>query len=121
MDKREAVTLLNDMADALEYLDEPFRAKAYRKAADALSMLNVPIRTLIADGSIRNISGIGKGISSTLVSWEQGDFSGLSELTSKLPAGLPELLKVPGLVIKSIRELQLKGIETLEDLNTALE
>ncbi|HEY9160550.1 MAG TPA: PHP domain-containing protein [Desulfomonilia bacterium] len=121
MDKREAVTLLNDMADALEYLDEPFRAKAYRKAADALSMLNVPIRTLIADGSIRNISGIGKGISSTLASWEQGDFSGLSELTSKLPAGLPELLKVPGLGIKRIRELQLKGIETLEDLNTALE
>lgn len=121
MDKHEAITLLNDMADALEYLDEPFRAKAYKKAADALSMLNVPIRTLIADGSIRNISGIGKGISSTLASWEQGDFSGLSDLTTKLPAGLPELLKVPGLGIKRIRELQLKGIETLEDLNTALE
>jgi DNA polymerase (family X) len=121
MDKHEAITLLNDMADALEYLDEPFRSKAYRKAANAVSMLNVPIRTLIADGSIRNIAGIGKGISSTLASWEQGDFNGLSELTNRLPAGLPELLKVPGLGIKRIRELQLKGIETLEDLNIGLD
>lgn len=121
MDNHEATALLNDMADALEYLEEPFRAKAYRKAADTVSMLDVPIKTLIADGSIRSISGIGKGITSTLTSWEQGDFSGLSDLTAKLPAGLPELLKVPGLGIKRIRELQLKGIETLEDLNNELD
>lgn len=121
MDNHETIALLNDMAEALEYLNEPFRAKAYKKAADAISMLNVPISTLIAEGTLRNISGIGKGISSTLVSWEQGDFTGLEELTDRLPAGLPELLKVPGLGIKRIRELQLKGIETLEDLNTALD
>jgi DNA polymerase (family 10) len=121
MNNRETIALLNDMADALEYLNEPFRAKAYKKAADAVSMLNVPIRTLIVDGTLRNISGIGRGISSTLTSWEQGDFSGLADLTDQLPAGLPELLKVPGLGIKRIRELQLKGIETLEDLNTVLD
>ena len=109
------------MADALEYLNEPFRSKAYKKAADAISGLNVPVRTLIADGTLRNISGIGKGISSMLISWEQGDFTGLADLTDKIPSGLPELLKVPGLGIKRIRELQLKGIETLEDLNTALD
>jgi DNA polymerase (family X) len=121
MDNCETVVLLNDMADALEYLNEPFRAKAYQKAADAISGLNVPVRTLIADGTLRNISGIGKGILSTLASWEQGDFTGFTELTDKLPAGLPELLKVPGLGIKRIRELQLKGIETLEELNTMLD
>jgi DNA polymerase (family X) len=121
MDNRETVVLLNDMANALEYLNEPFRAKAYQKAANAISGLNVPVGTLIADGSLRNISGIGKGILSTIASWEQGDFTGFEDLTDKLPAGLPELLKVPGLGIKRIRELQLKGIETLEDLNNALD
>jgi DNA polymerase (family X) len=121
MDNRETTALLNDMADALEYLNEPFRAKAYKKAADAVSSLNVPVRTLIADGTLRNIPGIGKGISSMLASWEQGDFAGLADLTNKLPQGLPELLKVPGLGLKRIRELHLKGIETLEDLNVALD
>jgi DNA polymerase (family X) len=121
MDNLETIALLNDMVDALEYLNEPFRAKAYKKAADAISGLNVPVRTLIADGTLRNISGIGKGISSMLISWEQGDFTGLADLTNKLPPGLPELLKVPGLGLKRIRELQIKGIETLEDLNTALD
>jgi DNA polymerase (family X) len=121
MDNRETVLLLNDMADALEYLNEPFRAKAYQKAANAISGLTVPVGTLIADGSLRNISGIGKGIFSTIASWEQGDFTGFADLTDKLPAGLSELIKVPGLGIKRIRELQIKGIETLEELNTALD
>lgn len=121
MDNLEAAALLNEMADALEYLDEPFRARAYRKAGIAMAGLELPVGTLIADGTLKDIPGIGKGILATLTSWEHGDFSGLNEVVGRLPSGFSEIIKVPGLGLKRIRELKLMGIETLEDLKLALD
>ena len=65
------------MAFALEFLDDnPFKAKAYERAARSISGIATPIEDLIDTGGISHIEGIGKAIAATLTAWvKDHDFS----------------------------------------------
>lgn len=123
LDNRSIAAALLEMARALEYLDEnPFKVQAYRKAAHAVMGLGEPVCEILERGDLSLIPGIGKTIAARIESWVRDhDFSDLEEIRSKLPEGLDELLKVPGLGLKRIRTLQReRSITTVEELMSAV-
>ena len=120
MDNRAIAGLLKEAADALEYLDEPFKARAYRKAASIVADEIVPLADYAAAGRLTELDGIGKGLETVLTDWViKADFSALKELRARLPSGLSEIRKVPGLGNTKIKTLHALGVDTLEDLAQA--
>jgi len=122
MDNHAIAALLMELSTGLEFLGEPFKARAYRKASETIGSLELPVRDFVANRKIIQLAGIGKSIAALLDAWlMQCDFSALHEMRAMLPAGLAELLNVPGLGMKKIKLLHSMGISTLEDLLAALE
>lgn len=123
MDNRFIAAALLEMARALEYLDEnPFKVQAYRKAAQAVMELDVPVSEILGRNGLSLIPGVGKAIAARIEVWVRDhDFSDLEDIRSRLPEGLDELLKVPGLGLKRIRALQReRAVTTLEELISAV-
>jgi DNA polymerase (family X) len=123
LDNSNLVDALLEMAYALEFLDDnPFKAKAYVKAARSLSGISTPIEELIDTGAISQIEGIGKAIAATLTAWvKDHDFSAIKDLQARLPTGFDELIKVPGLGMKRLKVLCKElNIDTLDELLEAI-
>jgi DNA polymerase (family 10) len=119
VDNRQIIDALLELADGLEILDDnPFKVRAYRKAAQSIEALAMPVSDLVERGEISRVDGVGKAIADKIEAWvKRGDFSALEEVRSRIPQGIDELLKVPGLGIKRVRMLHEQlGINTLEDL-----
>lgn len=112
------------LADMLE-LDgaDAFRLSAYRRAAARIRESAVPVAQLAVDGEATRLSGIGGTIEGKIVEFvETGDMAALAKLRDKLPAGLVEVMHVPGLGPKTARKLWGElGVESLEDLKAAAE
>ncbi len=124
MDNAQIVEILLGMASAVEFLeDNPFKAKAYQKAAQSISELEVPIEDLIDSGEINQVEGVGQAIEAHLKAWvKDHDFSVFEQLRAKIPLGIEEILKVQSLGIKKLRTLHKElGIATLDELLSALE
>jgi len=112
------------LADLLE-LDgaDAFRLAAYRRAAARIRESAVPVAQLALDHKATRLSGIGSTIENKIVELvETGDLAALAKLRDRLPAGLVEVMHVPGLGPKTARKLWSElGIQSLEDLRTAAE
>ncbi len=124
MNNGALVDLLLEMARILEFLDDnPFRAKAYEKAARAVSEMVEPVEELIDSGEMSRIRGIGASIASTLKAFAKDhDFSAMEDLRARLPRGYDELIKVPGLGMKRLKLLCMElGISTLDELLLAID
>jgi DNA polymerase (family 10) len=112
------------LADMLE-LDgaDAFRLAAYRRAAARIRESAVPVAQLALDGKATRLSGIGGTIEAKIVEYvETGDLAALAKLRAKLPAGLVEVMHVPGLGPKTARKVwEELGVESLEGLRAAAE
>ena len=112
------------LADLLE-LDgtDAFRLAAYRRAATRIRESAVPVAQLALDHKATRLSGIGTTIENKIVEYaETGDLKALAKLRDKLPAGLVEVMHVPGLGPKTARKLHTElGIASLADLRAAAE
>lgn len=123
MSNAELASLLLEVADILEFLEEnPFKAKAFRNAARSIASLEGEAARLVEQGLIHTVKGIGPSIAAVLTAWVVSrDFSFLHELRSRLPEGYEELRKVAGLGAARLRVLWKElGIERLEDLQRAV-
>jgi len=115
----EIVRSLLAIADGLEFLgDNPFKIRAYRKAAQSIASLDAPVDSMIEKGELSQIDGVGKAIAAKIEAWVKlDDFSALEKIRDKVPSGMAELVKVPGLGMKRLRLLSDQlGIDTLDDL-----
>lgn len=124
MNNAQIAEILLGMALAVEFLeDNPFKVKAYRKAAQSISALEVSVEELIDTGEIDRVKGVGQTIGAHLKAWvKDHDFSALEQLRAQIPPGLAEMGKVQGLGIKKLRTLHRElGIATLDDLLAALD
>jgi DNA polymerase (family X) len=112
------------LADMLE-LDgaDAFRLTAYRRAATRIRESAVPVAQLALDGKATRLSGIGTTIQNKIIEFsETGDLSAIAKLRDKLPAGLVEVMHVPGLGPKTARKLHSElGVESAADLRSAAE
>ena len=103
----ELADLLELLADLLE-LDgaDAFRLAAYRKAATRIREAAVPVAQLAIEGKATKLSGIGTTIENKIVEYtETGDLAALAKIRDRLPAGLVEVMHVPGLGPKTARKL----------------
>ena len=99
----------------------PFRARAFDRAARTIDRLDEPAVDRLAQGTLTEISGIGAGLAKdiqTLV--DHGSFELRDELIAALPPGLLETLRVKGLGAKKVRKLWKElGVTNLEELEEA--
>jgi DNA polymerase (family 10) len=99
----------------------PYRAKAYSRAADSLGALAVPLHRLIEEDRLTEIPGVGEAIADIITKLARtGTHPSLEKLREEVPAGVLEMLSVPGLrpekVLRLHRDL---GIASLAELEAA--
>ncbi len=121
----EIEEILDTVANLLEIKGEnPFRVRAYRNAARTIQGLSQSVAALVHEGhDLSELPGVGKDLAGKIAEIvETGTLSLLTELQGELPAGLTDLMKVPGLGPKRVAALyQELGITTLADLAQAAE
>ncbi|MDI6885610.1 MAG: helix-hairpin-helix domain-containing protein, partial [archaeon] len=117
--------IFDEIADILEVKGEnPFRIRAYRRAARTIETLTQDLKVIAERGGVdelRKIPGIGEGIAKKIVEIAQtGDCEKHRELKREVPSGLLELLAIPRVGPKTIAKLhQELGINSVEDLEAA--
>jgi len=122
MQNSEITRLFEELADLLEIKGEnPFRIRAYRNAARTIGDLPESVSKILGDSSrhLEDLPGIGKDLAGkikTIVA--TGTIPQLEELRSEVPAGVVEMLKVPGLGPKKaaalFQQLQVKSLAELK-------
>jgi len=84
----------------------PYRAKAYSRAADSLATLALPLDVLIAEGRLAEIPGVGDAIADIITKLHRtGSHPSLEKLRKEIPASVLEMLTVPGLRPEKILRL----------------
>ena len=98
----------DEIADLLEIRgDNPFRIRAYRNAARTISDLGEELRDQVEKGDdLTRIAGIGKDLAQKIGQMViTGRIAQLEELRQSLPAGLLDMLRLPGLGPKRVKLL----------------
>ena len=122
MNKHEIAQVLDEIALLLEFEGEnPFKIRAYATAARAIEGIDEDIKTIVKEGRLEEIEGIGESIAEKItILVKKGRLPFYEKLKKSLPKGLIDLLKVPGLGPKKIRRLYDKlKIHTVKDLMAA--
>ncbi|MDF3054002.1 MAG: hypothetical protein K0S19_2107, partial [Geminicoccaceae bacterium] len=122
MDKKAVAQVLEQIAAFLELKSEnPFRIRAFRTAARAITGFPGDLRASLDDGSLASAKGIGPAtlqIVTELVN--TGKASMLEELREQIPPGLVEMLEISGLGVAKIRQIHdVLGIDSLPELEAA--
>jgi DNA polymerase (family X) len=99
----------------------PYRAKAYSRAADSLAALAVPLHVLIEEDRLTEIPGVGEAIADIITKLHRtGTHPSLEKLRKEIPAGVLEMLTVPGLRPEKVLRLHKDlGISSLAELEAA--
>ena len=122
MRNTEIARIFHSTADLLEIKgDNPFKVRAYQKAAQNIESLTEELSEIALRGELEKISGIGKDLAQKILEMLQTKKSGaFEELRLEIPEGLLELIAVPGLGPKKTKLLYDKmGIQTMEALEEA--
>ncbi len=120
--KAQVATVLEQVATLLKLKDaNPFRIRAYENGSRTIAALEADLWELSESGEMTKVKGIGKGIASLIAeALGEGSWGELATLYDSTPQGMIEMLSVPGLGPKRIRQLYEElGIESLADLTAA--
>ncbi len=101
--------------------ETPFRVIAYRRAATTVEELGDELGPRVEAGTLTELEGIGAGLAAIITTFYRGGRVDVYEdLKSKVPAGLLQMLSVPGLGVTRVRRLSSElGITTVEELEAA--
>jgi DNA polymerase (family 10) len=124
METARIAQIIDEMGTLLEIRGEnPFRCRAYHTAAQALLNLSGDLPAMIADGSLKEVAGIGETMHAKIVQLATtGHLPAYDELRQSMPASLVALLRIPGLGPKKIKVLhETLKIDSLADLRAAAE
>ena len=116
--------IFHDIGDMLEVKGElVFKTVAYHRAADAIGRSPVDLVEAYRAGQAPKVPGVGAAISDKIKELATtGRMSFYDRLCAEVPPSLVELLRIPGLGPKSVRQIYTElGIETMEDLRLAAE
>lgn len=114
--------IFHDIGDMLEVKGElVFKTVAYHRAADAIGRSPVDLVAAYRAGSPPAIPGVGKAIGEKIHELATtGRMSFYDRLCAEVPPSLVELLRIPGLGPKTVRQLWTGlGVLTVEDLRRA--
>ncbi|MGZ5903915.1 MAG: DNA polymerase/3'-5' exonuclease PolX [Reyranella sp.] len=119
----EIAAMFDQTADLLELRGEnPFRVRAYRRAARTVEGLPQSVRTMLGGGyDLAELPGIGKDLSGKIADIVRtGHFQLLDSLKRKVPGQIGDMAALPGLGPKRLKLLYDKlKLRTLDDLRRA--
>src|SRR5687767_1680961 len=121
-DNSEIADRLDAFASLLELADaNPYTARAYRRAAETIRSVGVPVTQLVTSGRVRDLRGIGPGIEARLRELvETGAIAELVELERELAPDLVGLGRYLGLGAKRSLDLaRALGVRTADELREA--
>jgi DNA polymerase (family 10) len=120
----EIAAMFDQTADLLEIQGEnPFRVRAYRRAARVIEGLPKSVASQLSAGQdLAQLPGIGKDLAGKIAAIvKSGRFILLDQLKKKLPGELGDMAALPGLGPKRVKLLYDKlNVHTLEDLRRAI-
>ncbi len=126
MQNPDIARLFDEVADLLEIQDaNPFRVRAYRNAARTIRDYPEALAELVGSGTkdLTEIPGIGEDLAEKIAEIARtGDLKLHKQLAAKLPSGLLDLLRIPGLGPKRVKLLHKKlKVKSAADLARALD
>ena len=120
-----------EIADAFEELGDlyeldgavVYRVLAYRNAAKAIRDSAASVEEMARAGTVVKLPGVGKTIAEKIDALlETGSIPAADKLKARIPAGLIEITRIPGLGPKRARKLYDElGISSLDELRRAAE
>jgi DNA polymerase (family 10) len=116
--------VFHEIGDILEVQGEiAFKTIAYHRAADAVGRSPVDLVAAYRSGTEPKVAGVGQAISDKIRELvTTGRMAFLERLRAEVPASLVELLQIPGLGPKTVRQLHEElGIATMDQLREAAE
>jgi len=121
MKNTDIAGIFEQMADFLEIKGEnPFKIRAYRRAAEVIAYLPREIAEMLAAGEdLKALPGIGTAIATKMEELVRtGHLAAWETLRNSLPPGLSALLEIPGIGPKTAyrltAELEISSLEELE-------
>jgi DNA polymerase (family 10) len=120
--KTEIAGALREIGALLELDGEnPFKVRAYENGARALEALHEELATVIAEGRLEELPGIGKALAEKITElYQRGSLPLLDRLRAAHPPSLLELLALPDLGPKKLAALQQAlGIQSIAELEAA--
>ncbi|MDH3626897.1 MAG: DNA polymerase/3'-5' exonuclease PolX [Acidobacteriota bacterium] len=122
MNRKQIAESLEEIGLLLELLGEnPFKTRAYHNGARILRGLDDDLELLVRENRLTEIKGIGVALADkigTLV--RDGGLPYLAELRTRVPPGLLQWIKIPGLGSKKVRAIHVAlDISTLGELEYA--
>jgi DNA polymerase (family 10) len=116
--------IFHEIGDMLEVKGElVFKTVAYHRAADAIGRSPVDLVAAHREGTAPKIPGVGAAISDKIQEIATtGRMAYYDKLIAEVPPSLVDLLRIPGLGPKTVRQIWLElGILSMEDLRQAAE
>jgi DNA polymerase (family X) len=124
MQNTDVARIFDSLADLLEIQEaNPFRVRAYRNAARTIGNMSESVADILDDPNrgLDDLPGIGKDLAAkinTIV--KTSSLPQLEELRAKIPAGVVEMLGLPGIGPKKVAALYKElNIDSLENLKAA--
>jgi DNA polymerase/3'-5' exonuclease PolX len=119
----EAAEIFRGIADLLDVMGEKFKPEAYRRAARSIDSLTEDLSAFAARNELRSIPGVGDAIEEKLREYlATGRVQYFDRLQKEVPAGVAEMLRIPGLGPKTARRFWVElGIEGPAELVAALD
>lgn len=122
MDNKDVASILDQIAGYLELSGEdPFRVRAYQSAGRAIAAYPGDLREALAGGALAELKGIGPAtldVVGEVLATRRSRM--LEDLRDRVPAGLVEMLRIPGLGVAKVRQIhETLRIDTLDELEEA--
>lgn len=117
----QVAEIFQRMADLLQAKQEnPYRVRAYRRAADALVAFEENLDAVAIRGELQQIPGIGRDLALKIQEYlKSGTIEAYEALRKPLPPEIASWITLPGLSEPLVQQLYFKlGITTLDDLAT---
>ena len=115
----EIAFIFNQIADLLEIQGaNPFRVRAYRRAAMNIEGLADNIETIALNGTLRNIAGVGEDLANKIEEYiRAGRMEFHEQLKQEIPLGLAKMVEIPSVGPKTAKQIYDQfRIQTIEEL-----
>ena len=116
---QELAGLFHAMAGLLSsHGSNPYRIRAYRKAAESLLQMKADVSDVAKQGSLQSIPGVGKDLAAKIQEYlTSGRIQAYEELKTPLPEEVKGWIQLPGFSEHLVHDLYFRlGIQTLPDL-----
>ena len=122
MEKAAVASIFEEIASLLELKGEnPFKSRAFQNGARVVGSLEGDLDELVRTNKLVGTPGLGASLVHDITELvTTGHLKAYEELKAEIPAGLQQMLRIPGLGPKRIKQIHdTLGIATITDLEAA--